>query len=203
MRSCLPCGERGWVLPAAGVLPTFAMHPRDGRGVLGSPRTAAQFRLRSGRTRPPSARAEANARLDAQVAAMHAGSKRSDGRSRIVRGLREQGLRVGHERVRRSLQRQASAISGPSWRFETEVTARWNLLRPRGERKHLSLSLRRTSGTSLRAISLQFVHCRRLRLLKGSLKHLGSVSVSGNWRLITRYDQDTNTASDLNLVDYH
>ena len=59
------------------------------------------------RKRPPSARAEANAWLDAQVAAMHAASKRSYGRPRIVRGLREQGLRVGHERVRRSLQRQA------------------------------------------------------------------------------------------------
>lgn len=59
------------------------------------------------RSRPPSSRAQANARLDAQVAAMHAASKHSYGRPRIVRGLREQGLRVGHERVRRSLQRQA------------------------------------------------------------------------------------------------
>jgi putative transposase len=54
------------------------------------------------RRRPPSARAQANARLDAQVAAMHAASKGSYGRPRIVRGLREQGLRVGPERVRRS-----------------------------------------------------------------------------------------------------
>lgn len=59
------------------------------------------------RRRPPSARSQSNARLDAQVAAMHAASKRSYGRPRIVRGLRELGLRVGHERVRHSLQRQA------------------------------------------------------------------------------------------------
>ena len=59
------------------------------------------------RRRPPSARAQANARLDVQVAALHAASKGSYGRPRIVRGLREQGLRVGPERVRRSLQRQA------------------------------------------------------------------------------------------------
>ena len=59
------------------------------------------------RRRPPSARLQANARLDAQVAAMHAASKSSYGRPRIVRGLRELGLQVGHERVRRSLQRQA------------------------------------------------------------------------------------------------
>ena len=44
------------------------------------------------RTRPPSDRALANAVLDAQVAAMHAGSQRSYGRPRIVRGLRAQGV---------------------------------------------------------------------------------------------------------------
>jgi transposase InsO family protein len=59
------------------------------------------------RGRPPSARAQANARLDAQVAALHAASKGSYGRPRIVRGLRAQGLQIGSERVRRSLQRQA------------------------------------------------------------------------------------------------
>ena len=58
------------------------------------------------RTRAPSDRAMANAALDAQVAALHAGCKRSYGRPRIVRGLREQGVRVGHERVRNSLKRQ-------------------------------------------------------------------------------------------------
>jgi len=59
------------------------------------------------RCRPPSPRAQANARLDVQVAALHAANKGSYGRPRIVRGLREQGLHVGPERVRRSLQRQA------------------------------------------------------------------------------------------------
>jgi transposase InsO family protein len=59
------------------------------------------------RRRPPSLGAQANARLDAQVAALHAASKGSYGRPRIVRGLREQGQQVGPERVRRSLQRQA------------------------------------------------------------------------------------------------
>ena len=58
------------------------------------------------RTRAPSDRAIANAALDAQVAALHAGSKRSYGRPRIVRGLRELGLQVSHERVRHSLKRQ-------------------------------------------------------------------------------------------------
>jgi transposase InsO family protein len=48
----------------------------------------------------------ANAVLDAQVAAIHAQSQRSYGRPRIVRGLRKEGLRVGHERVRKSLERQ-------------------------------------------------------------------------------------------------
>ncbi len=48
----------------------------------------------------------ANAARDAHVAAIHATSKRSYGRPRIVRGLREQGINIGHERVRHSLRRQ-------------------------------------------------------------------------------------------------
>lgn len=59
------------------------------------------------RGRPLSARAQANEELDAQVAAIHAASNRSYGRPRIVRELGAQGMSVGHERVRRSLQRQA------------------------------------------------------------------------------------------------
>lgn len=58
------------------------------------------------RSRAPSGRATANAALDAQVAALHAASKRGYGRPRIVQSLRQQGLRIGHERVRRSLLRQ-------------------------------------------------------------------------------------------------
>jgi transposase InsO family protein len=58
------------------------------------------------RTRPASERSMANAVLDAQVAAMHAGTQRSYGRPRIVRALREQGVAVSHERVRHSLKRQ-------------------------------------------------------------------------------------------------
>jgi putative transposase len=58
------------------------------------------------RTRAPSERAAANATLDARVAAIHAASQRSYGRDRIVRNLRQQGERIGHERVRKSLQRQ-------------------------------------------------------------------------------------------------
>ena len=58
------------------------------------------------RTRAPSDRSMANAALDAQVAALHVASKRSYGRPRIVRGLREQGVQVSHERVRNSLKRQ-------------------------------------------------------------------------------------------------
>jgi transposase InsO family protein len=58
------------------------------------------------RTRLPSDRSMANAALDAQVAAIHAASQRSYGRPRIVRGLREQGVQVSHERVRNSLKRQ-------------------------------------------------------------------------------------------------
>ena len=58
------------------------------------------------RTRPPSHRARANAILDSQVAAIHSGSKRSYGRRRVVRELRQRHVQVSHERVRRSLKRQ-------------------------------------------------------------------------------------------------
>ena len=58
------------------------------------------------RRRPSSRQALANRTLDARVAAIHAASKRSYGRPRIVQDLRNQGIAVGHERVRRSLQRQ-------------------------------------------------------------------------------------------------
>ena len=58
------------------------------------------------RHRPLSPRAQANAALDAAVAAIHQASRRSYGRPRIVAQLRLQGERIGGERVRRSLQRQ-------------------------------------------------------------------------------------------------
>ena len=59
------------------------------------------------RVRAPSEGSIANATLDAQVAAIHAAMKRSYGRPRIVRNLHARGVRVGHERVRKSLQRQS------------------------------------------------------------------------------------------------
>ena len=47
------------------------------------------------RGREPSDRARSNAALDAAVSQLHAVSRRSYGRPRIVQGLRKQGLRVG------------------------------------------------------------------------------------------------------------
>jgi toxin HigB-1 len=42
-----------------------------------------------------------------------------------------------------------------------------------------------------------------LHPLKGDLKGFWSLTVTGNWRLIFRYDEQKNTASDINLIDYH
>src|SRR6202171_1459759 len=42
-----------------------------------------------------------------------------------------------------------------------------------------------------------------LHPLKGDSKGFWSLTVTGNWRLIFRYDQETNTASDIDLIDYH
>ena len=43
----------------------------------------------------------------------------------------------------------------------------------------------------------------KLHPLKGEFEGFWSLTVTGNWRLIFRYDPGTNTASDINLVDYH
>ena len=59
------------------------------------------------RSRAPSPRATANAALDARVAAIHAETRQSYGRPRILRALQTQGITVGHERVRQSLLRQS------------------------------------------------------------------------------------------------
>ena len=42
-----------------------------------------------------------------------------------------------------------------------------------------------------------------LHPLKGDLKGHWSLTVTGNWRLGFRYDKETNTASDIDLTDYH
>ncbi len=36
-----------------------------------------------------------------------------------------------------------------------------------------------------------------------SLKGFWSLTVTGNWRLIFTYDERTNTAADVDLIDYH
>jgi proteic killer suppression protein len=43
----------------------------------------------------------------------------------------------------------------------------------------------------------------KLHPLKGDLRGLWSLTVTGNWRLVFRYDEPSNTASDIDLIDYH
>jgi proteic killer suppression protein len=43
----------------------------------------------------------------------------------------------------------------------------------------------------------------RLHPLKGNLKDFWSLTVTGNWRLVFRYDEETNTACEIDLIDYH
>lgn len=62
------------------------------------------------RGRPPSGRALANAVLDAQIASVHADSRRTCGRPRIQRALRSQGVYARHERIRRSFRRQGQHV---------------------------------------------------------------------------------------------
>jgi putative transposase len=77
------------------------------------------------RKRPPSPRAQGNAALDAEVAAIHQTRHRSYGRPRIVAQLRLQGKRIGSERVRRSLQRQGlRAVYKRPYRVTTDSNHR-------------------------------------------------------------------------------
>ncbi len=43
----------------------------------------------------------------------------------------------------------------------------------------------------------------KLHPLKGDMKGFWSLTVTGNWRLVFRYSQATNSASEIDLVDYH
>ena len=36
-----------------------------------------------------------------------------------------------------------------------------------------------------------------------ALKGFWSLTVTGNWRLLFCYDEETNTASNIDLIDYH
>lgn len=43
----------------------------------------------------------------------------------------------------------------------------------------------------------------KLHPLKGDLKGFWSLTVTGNWRLIFRYDEAAGIVSEIDLVDYH
>jgi toxin HigB-1 len=43
----------------------------------------------------------------------------------------------------------------------------------------------------------------KLHPLRGDLKGFWSLTVTGNWRLSFRYHEETNTASNIDLIDYH
>ena len=82
------------------------------------------------RSREPSERARANAALDVAVATLHAESRRSYGRLRIAKGLREQGIHASQERVRKSLVRQGLR---PLYRRPYRVTTDSNHRKPVAE----------------------------------------------------------------------
>ena len=43
----------------------------------------------------------------------------------------------------------------------------------------------------------------KLHPLQGDSKGYWSLTVTGNWRVIFRYEEAANTASDIDLIDYH
>ncbi len=56
--------------------------------------------------RKPSARQAQQTKLDQQVKALHMASHQADGRPRLIRALKQQGIQVSHEQVRQSMLRQ-------------------------------------------------------------------------------------------------
>ena len=74
------------------------------------------------RKRGPSNRELANRSLDAQVAVIHAEGKQGYGRIRVTRRLRQSGMMVGAERVRKSLLRQESALGVSQKNIESQRT---------------------------------------------------------------------------------
>ena len=43
----------------------------------------------------------------------------------------------------------------------------------------------------------------RLHALKGEMKDLWSLTVTGNWRIVFHYHPSLNRAQEIDLVDYH
>ncbi len=43
----------------------------------------------------------------------------------------------------------------------------------------------------------------KLHPLKGDMKGCWSLTVTGNWRIVFRYNETANIASDIDLIDYH
>jgi putative transposase len=80
------------------------------------------------RTRPPSARALANAELSARIAAIHQRSRATYGAPRIQAELKDQGLCVGRKRVARLL--RAAWLAGVSRRRWVITTVRDHNARP-------------------------------------------------------------------------
>ena len=74
------------------------------------------------RTRPPSARARADAELGARIAEIHRRSRATYGAPRIHVELREQGLRVGRKRVARLM--RGAGLKGVSRRRWVTTTVR-------------------------------------------------------------------------------
>ena len=80
------------------------------------------------RTRPPSARALANAELSARIAAIHQRSRATYDAPRIQAELKDQGLCVGRKRVARLL--RAAGLAGVSRRRWVITTVRDHNARP-------------------------------------------------------------------------
>ena len=77
------------------------------------------------RVRPPSARGQRRAAFDDEIARLHAQSRGTYGRPRLVKALAAQGMKASAERVRRSLVRQGlRPVYRRAWRATTDSSHR-------------------------------------------------------------------------------
>jgi transposase InsO family protein len=111
-------------------------------------------------TRPPSRRAETDARLTAQLRVVHADSRQTYGRPRLCQALRVRGIAVSGRRVAR-LMRAAGLRARGRRRFvvTTDSTHRWPMAPDRVRRRFRPRRLNRVWAADMTACRTQHGWC--------------------------------------------
>ena len=76
-------------------------------------------------------------------------------------------------------------------------------LLPPARVERIKMILNLIEETEIMPDDLIVFHTLELHQLKGDLKGFWSISVSGNFRIIFKFDNQNKLATNLDLVDYH